>query len=193
MSQRKALFPRLIAAFILIAAVVLATAAKPDRGAPSLSFQPAQYPFKFVVYGDLRETTPSDTKNTDPVRRKALIDKIADEQPAFVGVTGDLVLTGSNASDWAQWDKETKAWSGLQLFPIIGNHDVRNDENQAMDNFFQRFPQLNNSRYYAAQYGNVRVLALDSDLMVDDHSPEMLWLNEQFNNIPTATDFVFVL
>ena len=52
MSQRKALFPRFIAAFVLIAAVVLATAAKPDRGAPSLNFQPAQYPFKFVVYGD---------------------------------------------------------------------------------------------------------------------------------------------
>src|SRR5438067_963888 len=193
MSQRKVLLPRLVAAFVLTAAMVIATAAKPDRGAPSLNFQPAQYPFKFVVYGDLRTTDPSNTKDTDPVRRKALINKIADERPAFVGVTGDLVLTGSNASDWAEWDRETKSWAGLQLFPIIGNHEVRGDEAAGLANFSKRFPQLNNSRYYAAQYGNVRVLGLDSDLMVDDNSPEMQWVKEQFNNIPAATDFVLVL
>src|SRR5439155_12185556 len=105
MSEQKALFPRFVAAFILIVAVVVATAAKPDQGAPSLNFQAPQYPFKFVVYGDLRETTPANTKDSDPVRRKALIDKVADERPAFIGITGDLALTGSNASDWAQWDK----------------------------------------------------------------------------------------
>jgi predicted MPP superfamily phosphohydrolase len=193
MSPRKALLPRFVAAFILIAAVVVATAAKPQRGAPSLNLQPAQYPFKFVVYGDLRTTDPSDIKDTDPVRRMALINKIADERPAFVGITGDLVLVGSNSLDWAEWDKETKPWSGLQLFPIIGNHDVRGDENAALGNFFKRFPQLENSRYYAAQYGNVRVLGLDSDLMVDDSSPEMQWVRDQFNNIPATTDFVFVL
>ena len=193
MSHRKVLLPRLVAAFVLIAAVVIATAAKPDRGAPSLNFQPAQYPFKFVVYGDLRMTDPADIKDTDPVRRTALINKIADEQPAFVAITGDLVLTGSNSMDWAEWDRETKPWSGIQLFPIIGNHDVRGDENAALGNFFKRFPQLDNSRYYAAQYGNVRVLGLDSDMMVDDSSPEMQWVKEQFNNIPPATDFVFVL
>ena len=160
MSHRKVLLPRLVAAFVLIAAVVIATAAKPDRGAPSLNFQPAQYPFKFVVYGDLRMTDPSNIKDTDPVRRTALINKIADEQPAFVAITGDLVLTGSNSMDWAEWDRETKPWSGIQLFPIIGNHDVRGDENAALGNFFKRFPQLDNSRYYAAQYGNVRALAV---------------------------------
>src|SRR3954449_11564769 len=165
MSHQKALLLRFIAAFVLIAAVVVATAAKPDRGAPSLNYQPQQYPFKFVVYGDLRTTNPANTKDTDPVRRMALINKIAGEQPAFVAITGDLVLNGDNAMDWAEWDKETKAWSGLQVFPILGNHDVRGGES-ALPNFFQRFPQLQNNRYYAAQYGNVRVLAVDSDMMV---------------------------
>src|SRR5947199_9088957 len=97
MSHRKVLLPRFLAAFVLIAAVVIATAAKPDRVAPSLNFQPAQYPFKFVVYGDLRTTDPANTKDTDPVRRMALINKIADEQPAFIGITGDLVLNGGNS------------------------------------------------------------------------------------------------
>ena len=112
---------------------------------------------------------------------------------AFVAVTGDLVLTGSNSMDWAEWDRETKPWSGLQVFPIIGNHDVRGDESAALRNFFKRFPQLENSRYYAAQYGNVRVLAVDSDMMVGDSSPEMQWLESEFGNIPAATDFVLVL
>jgi len=191
MPHWKAIAPRLLAAFVLLIGIFLATAAT-SSSAPSLAFQPAQYPFKFVVYGDLRTTDPANTKDTDPVRRMALINKIADEQPAFVAVTGDLVLTGSNAMDWAEWDKETKPWSGLQVFPILGNHDVRGGES-ALPNFFQRFPQLQNSRYYAAQYGNVRVLAVDSDLMVGDSSPEMQWLESEFNDIPAATDFVFVL
>src|SRR3954463_16010955 len=192
MSHWKAIAPRLLAAFVLLTGIFIATAAN-SSSAPSLSFQPAQYPFKFVVYGDLRTTNPANTKDADPVRRMALIHKIADEQPGFVAITGDLVLTGSNAMDWAEWDKETKPWSGLQLFPILGNHDVRGDENVALGNFFQRFPQLQNSRYYAAQYGNVRILGLDSDLMVDDSSPEMTWVKDQFNNIPPATDFLLVL
>jgi predicted MPP superfamily phosphohydrolase len=193
MSQAKALFPRFLAAFVLIAAVVVATAARPESGAPSLNFQPAQYPFKFVAYGDLRTTDPSNTKDTDPVRRMALISKIADEGPAFVGITGDLVLDGDNNNDWAEWDRETKPFSGLQLFPILGNHDVRKNVDQALGNFFRRFPQLENSRYYAAQYGNVRLFGVDSDLMVDHHSPEMQWLTNEFNNIPVTTDFVLVL
>jgi acid phosphatase type 7 len=191
MSHWKAIAPRLLAAFVLLTGISIATAAN-SSSAPSLSFQPAQYPFKFVVYGDLRTTNPANTKDTDPVRRMALINKIAGEQPAFVAITGDLVLNGGNAMDWAEWDKETKAWSGLQVFPILGNHDVRGGES-ALPNFFQRFPQLQNNRYYAAQYGNVRVLAVDSDMMVGDHSPEMQWLESEFSKIPAATDFVFVL
>src|SRR3954453_15980520 len=107
MPHWKAIVPRLVAAFVLLTGVFLATAAN-SSSAPSLTYQPQQYPFKFVVYGDLRTTNPANTKDTDPVRRKALIDKIADERPAFIGITGDLVLTGSNAMDWAEWDKETK-------------------------------------------------------------------------------------
>jgi len=192
MSQSKAIFPRLLVAFAILTCVFVVTAAN-SSSAPSLSFQPSQYPFKFVVYGDLRTTNPANTKDTDPARRMALINKIGDEQPAFVAVTGDLVLNGSNAADWAEWDRETRAWSGTQVFPILGNNDVRTDENAALGNFFKRFPQLQNSRYYAAQYGNVRVLAVDSDMMVGDHSPEMEWLDSEFSNIPSATDFVFVL
>lgn len=192
MSHWKAIAPRLLAAFVLLTGIFLATAA-PSSSAPSLSFQPAQYPFKFVVYGDLRTTNPANAKDTDPVRRMALINKIAAEQPAFVAITGDLVLTGGNSMDWAEWDKETEPWSGLKVFPILGNHDVRGDENVALGNFFKRFPQLQNSRYYAAQYGNIRVLAVDSDMMVGDSSPEMQWLESEFSNIPAATDFVFVL
>jgi acid phosphatase type 7 len=191
MSQSKALLPRLLVAFLILASVFVVTAAN-SSSPPSLSFQPSQYPFKFVVYGDLRTTNPANTKDSDPVRRMALINKIADEQPAFVAVTGDLVLTGANAMDWAEWDKETKVWSGLQVFPVLGNHDIRGGE-AALPNFFKHFPQLENSRYYAAQYGNIRVLAVDSDMMVGDHSPEMEWLDSEFSNNPAATDFAFVL
>src|SRR4051812_36578311 len=185
MSHWKALLPRLLAAFVLLAGVFLATAAN-SSSAPSLSFQPAQYPFKFVIYGDLRTTNPANTKDTDPVRRMALINKIAGEQPGFVAITGDLVLNGGNAMDWAEWDKETKPWSGLQVFPILGNHDVRGGES-ALPNFFQRFPQLQNNRYYAAQYGKVRGSAGVRNIRGGDKSPEMRGLGPGVGKIRAGT------
>jgi len=86
MPHWKAIVPRLLAAFVLLTGVFLATAAS-SSSAPSLSFQPTQYPFRFVVYGDLRTTNPANTKDTDPVRRVALINKVAAEQPEFVAIT----------------------------------------------------------------------------------------------------------
>ena len=148
-------------------------------------------PFTFVAYGDLRETTPANTKDSDPVRRQALIDAIAQLKPAFILVSGDLPLRGDNPADWAQWDKETEPWrkASIPVFPALGNHDLRGDRKVALDNYFKRFPALKESRYYTVRAANVLVITLDSSMDQPD-TPQMEWLDEQLNAIPSDVDFV---
>ena len=48
--------------------------------------------FRFVVYGDLRFTNPRETKATNPVAPARAGGRVAEQRPAFVVLTGDLVL-----------------------------------------------------------------------------------------------------
>ena len=45
---------------------------------------------KIVAYGDMRFTDPTDTDATNPRVRKWLVDRIADERPDALFVSGDL-------------------------------------------------------------------------------------------------------
>lgn len=145
----------------------------------SLTLDPGPLPFKFVAYGDMRMTATSNHKDSDPVRRKAIIGAIAQQQPKFVLISGDLVLNGSNSSDWEQYDKELKPIgdAGATIYPALGNHDVHGDLNTALSNYFQRFPQLKESRYYTLKAGNVLVVTLDSEQDAPN-SPQRHWLED---------------
>lgn len=149
--------------------------------------------FRFVIFGDLRMAPTSDTMTTDPVRRKAILDAITKEKPAFVAISGDIVLRGDNPKDWAQWDLETAAWSQAKIavFPALGNHDLNGNQDKALTNYFERFPQLGRSRFYAARAGNVLVLTLDSSLPELD-GPQGEWMKSQFDTLPADVDFVLV-
>jgi 3',5'-cyclic AMP phosphodiesterase CpdA len=153
----------------------------------------ARHDFRFVIFGDLRTAPPSDTSTTDPIRRRAIVDAISAEKPQFIVVTGDLVLAGSDSENWAQWDKETADWTKAKVavFPALGNHDLNSNRSKALDNYFQRFPQLNGSRYYAARAGNVLLLTLDSSLP-ELEGPQAEWMKSMFDSVPAGVDFVLV-
>jgi 3',5'-cyclic AMP phosphodiesterase CpdA len=150
-------------------------------------------PFKFIAYGDIRFMNPAYTKDSDPVRRKLLVDKIASEKPAFLLVTGDLVANGSDGRQWQVFDKETAPLhnAGVPIYPVLGNHDLVGNQSVGLRNYFQRFPDLQNSRYYSLRAGNVLILALDSSL---DHpgGEEMQWFDRQINALPDGVQFVIV-
>ncbi|MGA8621616.1 MAG: hypothetical protein WB660_24225 [Candidatus Sulfotelmatobacter sp.] len=61
-----------------------------------------------------------------------------------------------------------------------------------MGNYFQRFPESKNSRYYSVRAANTLMLVLDSS--VDESSgPEVQWLDNKLDNIPSDVDFVFLM
>jgi 3',5'-cyclic AMP phosphodiesterase CpdA len=151
-------------------------------------------PFRFVAYGDSRFHDPRDTSVANPQVRVALVQAIAQVNPAFICFTGDLVYKGDDSSDWKIWDDETAIWrqKKIPVYPALGNHELNGNENVALGNYFQRFPELNNNRYYSVRAANALILALDSSLD-QPGGPQEQWLLKKLDNIPTDVDFVFLM
>jgi Icc-related predicted phosphoesterase len=147
-----------------------------------------------VAYGDTRFHDPSDTVAANPPVRAALVRAIAEANPAFVSFTGDIVYNGDDVNDWKTWDSETAIWrdKNIPIYPALGNHDLHGDEKIALGNYFQRFPELKNSRYYSVTAGNTLTLVLDSSL--DESSgPQGQWLAAKLDKIPPDVDFIFLM
>jgi Icc-related predicted phosphoesterase len=182
--------------FCVAAALLgLACCTKPSTAQTSVDLQAkASAPFRFVAYGDTRFHDPNDTEAANPPVRVALVKAIAEVNPAFVCFTGDIVYNGNDANDWKVWDNETSIWrdKNIPIYPALGNHDLHGEEKIALGNYFQRFPDLKNSRYYSVRAANTLILVLDSSL--DEVSgPQGQWLAGKLDNIPPDVDFVFLM
>jgi Icc-related predicted phosphoesterase len=151
-------------------------------------------PFHFVVYGDSRFHDPKDTEAANPPVRQTLVRAIAQTDPAFVSFGGDIVYNGDDADDWKVWDSETAVWreKKILIYPALGNHDLHGNEKVALANYFQRFPDLKNSRYYSVRIANALLLVLDSSLD-EIAGPQGQWLTQKLDNVPSDVDFVFIV
>ena len=151
-------------------------------------------PFRFVVYGDTRFTDPANTQAASPPVRRALVQAIAEADPAFISVGGDIAYNGDDTNDWKIWDSETEAWRQrhITVYPALGNHDLHGNQRIALENYFQRFPALQNNRYYSVRTANTLMLVLDSSL--DETSgPQGQWLANKLDSVPPDVDFVFLV
>jgi len=186
-------------ALILLVAFATALASAANQ-APASPWQPdivlstPVHPVTFAGYGDMRFTNPADTRHSNAAVREAEIARIAQEQPAFVVITGDLVLTGADAQDWKVFDAETVPLrqAGIELLPALGNHDVRGGAGHALENYFQRFPRLAGRRWYSVRSGNVLVFVLDSNSTDAPGSRQWQWLEQGLEALPRDIDFVLV-
>ena len=151
-------------------------------------------PLRFVAYGDTRFHDPTDFEAANPPVRVALVQAIADANPAFICFTGDIVYNGNDANDWKVWDTETSIWRDkkIAVYPSLGNHDLHGDPNVALGNYFQRFPDLKNSRFYSVSAANTLVLVLDSSLD-EAGGPQGQWLTDKLDHVPADVDFVFLM
>jgi len=169
--------------------------AAPGNGLADQVVRPSSYPFTFVVFGDSRFTDPRDTRHSSAQVRQAEMERIAQERPEFVVITGDLVFKGDNARDWQVFDQETQPLraSGARLFPTLGNHDVGGDRAAALANYFRRFPELKERRWYSVRAGNLMLFALDSTADDGPGSPQWQWLENWLAALPPEVDFVLVV
>jgi acid phosphatase type 7 len=183
--------PKNLAHFLLIAgaASTLVAQTQPVKLQPKTNL-----PFRFVAYGDTRFTDPKNTEAANASVRQTLVQAIADAHPAFISIGGDIAYNGYDVNDWKIWDKETALWSEnkIPVYPALGNHDLHGDQKVALANYFQRFPDLQNNRYYSVHAANTLLLMLDSSL--DETSgPQGQWLVHELDTLPADVDFVFLV
>ena len=167
---------------------------KPTAAEPASLNLPVSVPFRFVAYGDARFHDPKDTDAANPTVRVALVRAVANANPAFICFSGDLVYRGFEQSDWKVWDSETSPWreKKIPVLPAIGNHELYGIDKFALRNYFQRFPELNNSRYYSARAANVLIFVLDS-AFDETNGPQGEWLKSKLDSVPPDIDFVFIV
>jgi acid phosphatase type 7 len=194
-SRRRSFTPVVLLLCLTLAQLGLLSCAKKSTAQMSVDLQlKVVGPFRFVAYGDTRFHDPKDTEAANPQVRVALVQAIAAANPAFICFTGDIVYNGYDVNDWKIWDSETRIWrdKNIPVYPALGNHDLHGEERIALGNYFERFPDLKNSRYYSMRAANTLTLVLDSAL--DETSgAQGQWLANKLDNIPADVDFVFLM
>jgi Icc-related predicted phosphoesterase len=179
-------------AFFIVSSAAVVTAQTP---AGPIEIKARRHaPVRFTVYGDTRFTDPSNTKDANPEVRQTLVRAIAEARPDFIVFDGDIALNGDKPEDWKVFDQETAAWRErrIPVYPALGNHDLHGSANDALTNYFTRFPDLKQNRFYSVRAAFSLILELDSSL--DETSgPQGDWLREQIDHIPKHVDFLFIV
>ena len=179
---------------ILIASVALFTSRADEPVKPLQLQQQVTLPFQFVALGDSRFTASTDPQVANAAIRRALVNAIAKVKPAFISFGGDIVYRGDHADDWQDWDSETSPWrrENLTVYPALGNHDLHGRQSTALANYFQRFPDLKEHRFYSVRIANCLLLVLDSTL--DEQSgAQGQWLKQTLDHIPSDVAFVILV
>lgn len=173
------------------------TASLIQRAGPSFRVPQSDlhHPEKLIAYGDQRFTDPGNVEVTNPVARRLLVQKIAAERPDAVLMSGDVPYSGDVPNDYAVYRTETQVWRDehLHVYPALGNHEFHGDPNQALENWWNAFPEMRNRRWYSVELGKVvYTIALDSDASLSIGSDQMNWLDNQLKHLPKSAQFVFI-
>jgi hypothetical protein len=152
-------------------------------------------PLVLVAYGDTRFTNPAETGASNPGARRALVARVAAENPAAILINGDLPWHGM-VSDYQVFLEETSAWRErhLRVYPALGNHEFSAClESSCLERWWDAFPPLRGRRWYSVALGaRVLAVALDSDASLLPGSAQRLWLEKQIVELDSNVRLVLI-
>ncbi len=113
---------------------------------------------------------------------------------AMVLIPGDLVDDGENYAEWENefFDPSTDLFGHVPVYPIFGNHEVDTDL------FIKYFDLPTNGtsgfeeHWWYKDYGNVRIIGLDSNYPYDNEASQIAWLTNVLNQTCSNSDIDFV-
>jgi Icc-related predicted phosphoesterase len=122
----------------------------------------------FILVGDTQRTSGFEIlagREQNDAARQLVLDKIAEENPAFLVILGDLVFQGDDPSQWDRFDEFAASIRRREIpvFPLLGNHEYFGSHKKAFDFLFSRFPHLHGEFWNAVRFGPVAVVLLDSN------------------------------
>jgi hypothetical protein len=153
-------------------------------------------PLVWVAYGDTRFTAASESTASSPTARRALVAKIAAENPAAIFINGDLPFHGI-AADYEVYRAETQVWHDkhLRVYAALGNHELSAClEYSCLDRWWNAFPEFRGLRWYSVAVGSRLIgIALDSDTSLLPGSPQRTWLESQIASLGAQVRVVLIV
>jgi acid phosphatase type 7 len=201
-SLRKSFRPllRSLAFLAFILALLLPARAEPPEKIDvnptfTISKFAAGAPIHMVGYGDMRFTDPSVKIGTNPRVRRWLAERVGEENPEVLMITGDMPYAGARQEDWQVYRKETASWDRKKVLvlPTIGNHEVRGGVEKGIANYLANYPGIKGHRYYSVLMGSVEVISLDMTSPTGGTSPQATWFAAQLDHLPKQVEFLFIL
>lgn len=135
----------------------------------------------WIVFGDHRRAIWLDPRGraVGHVVRRELIQQIASRKPGLILHTGDLVPSAFDRA-WRRLDQDFEplvqyvrnAGGRAAMDAVPGNHETYGilprsaDGDKRMQQFLKRFPRANSDRFGARDFGDMRILLLDSNVRV---------------------------
>lgn len=114
--------------------------------------------FRFAAFGDTR---------TNHHVHRAVIDAVARENIEFVAHTGDMVENGGVEAQWDTFFQiERPLLERVPIIPAIGNHDM--GARQYFRHYFMLDRWARARRYFAHDWGNLRVVVIDGGIECRD-------------------------
>jgi hypothetical protein len=152
-------------------------------------------PIHMVGYGDMRFTDASVKIGTNPRVRKWLAERVGEENPEVLMITGDMPYAGGREEDWRVYRQETASWNRKKVLvlPTIGNHEVRGGVEKGIANYLANYPGLKGHRYYSVLMGSVEVISLDMTSPSGGTSTQATWFAAQLDHVPKQVEFLFIL
>lgn len=139
--------------------------------APELAVAPGMIlpdaPPVFILLGDTQKTmTLEFWRAHHDDERRAVIRAVAEERPAFVVNSGDVVCHGGHGNDWERFCDENRPIfeRGIAYFPALGNHDFYGGAEDGLAYRARIFPHIGTRRWFDVRFGSVLVAVLDSNL-----------------------------
>jgi predicted phosphodiesterase len=119
-----------------------------------------------ILVGDTQGTSHWEFwRERNDRERKVIIDEITKREPAFVIHLGDLTTRGNSEKHWREFDDMHKEFRKKKIpyFPILGNHEFYGSDKKALQNYFERFPHLDQRRWHSFTWNNVAMVLVDSN------------------------------
>jgi 3',5'-cyclic AMP phosphodiesterase CpdA len=155
---------------------------------------------RFIIIGDTQRTSHWEFwRERNDRERRLIVDEITRREPAFVIHLGDLTTRGCSEKHWHEFDDRHKEFRKKKIpyFPILGNHEFYGSDKKALQNYFERFPYLDQRRWYSFTWKNTAFILVDSNFssltkeQVGEQSRFFLSELEEFQK-NTGIDFVIV-
>jgi 3',5'-cyclic AMP phosphodiesterase CpdA len=123
---------------------------------------------RFAILSDTQRTglvERAALREQNDRERSALISALVAARPDVVFLLGDLVFWGGSEADWIYFDELVRPLrdAGIELLPLLGNHDCWSAFGAGLRHFFERFPNIEGRRWYSAKKGALGLVALDSN------------------------------